>query len=191
MADRALRIELFAISYVPLYAILALRTMPSWHDIWCVIRARDLSEFATPLVFTAATAFGLALAVVLVRHARRLSGTTIRVKAASDRGREAAAYLSSYILPFVMFDEDSWRIWAAFGVYLIVLAIITVNSDLVLTNPTLYLLRRNIAEVETTRSRGPGDEFTSKRILICKAVPDSGDEVDVIEFAGGYLEKSR
>lgn len=189
MADRLLRAELFVVSYVPLFTILAFRTMPSAHDTQCALRSHDVWALRAPLLFMILTTAGLTLVALILRHARRISGTTLTISSVSDRGREAAAYLSTYILPFVMFDEDSWQVWAAFSVYLIVLAIITVSSDLILTNPTLYLLRRRVIEVEAQRSRGPGDSFAISFILICKNAPEVGDKMDAIEFAGGYLEK--
>lgn len=189
MNSRILRVELFAISYVPLFLILAIRTLPSKEKIVRDLQHHDLCALATPTAFLTLSVFGLVVMAVIVRHSRRISGTTLTLKSISDRGSEAAAYLATYILPFVMFDEDSWQVWAAFSVYLAVLAVVTVNSDLILTNPTLYLIRRRIAEATFERSRGPSDKFDVTALLVCKSGHRAGDRVEVVEFAGGYLEK--
>jgi hypothetical protein len=50
-----------------------------------------------------------------------------------------AAYIATYLLPFIGFEVTGWRGLAALAIYFVVLFVVFMRSDLALVNPTLYL----------------------------------------------------
>jgi hypothetical protein len=59
--------------------------------------------------------------------------------AVEDRGAEVAGYVASYLLPFLTVSEPSSRDLVAYGLFLVVVAVLYLRSGLVRINPTLYL----------------------------------------------------
>ena len=60
-----------------------------------------------------------------------------------------AAYLATYLLPFVTLSEPSDRDVVSYLLFLLVAALIYVQSDLLQINPVLYLFRRRVVKVTT------------------------------------------
>ncbi len=185
MSGAALRLRLFFISYVPLFVTLLLRTLPDWSPL-----GHPRGDAIAPAMFLALTMAGLALTWELLRKPRNLSGTTLTVNEVSDAGSEAAGYLGSYILPWIMFDETTWQVWAAFAAYMVIVALVTTQSTLILVNPTLYLFRRRVVAIRVTQSRGPGQSFDVSTLLITATAPLPRDDIRVVSIADGYMEKT-
>jgi hypothetical protein len=184
MSGAALRLRLFFISYVPLFVTLMLRTTPDWSQL-----AHSNRDAIAPALFLALSLAGLALTWELLRKPRRLSGTSLTVNEVSDAGAETAGYLGSYILPWIMFSETTWQVWAAFTAYMAVVTLVTTQSTLILVNPTLYLFRRRVVAIRVTQSRGPGHAFDVSTVLITAHVPLPLDQIRVVSIADGYMEK--
>lgn len=183
MTGIALRVQLFLISYTPLALIFAIRGIPSSNE-------ERLRSWLAPASFAVLALLGLVLAVRLLRGGHRVSPVNLKVTGIQDEGGQAAGYLATYLFPFVVFDEASWRGWAAYGIYFLVLALVTMRSNLILVNPTLYLLRRRVVRIDFDTRRGTGATDRQSAILICKQLPRVGDAVSVVRLADGYLERS-
>lgn len=183
MTGTALRIQLFLISYTPLALIFAIRAIPSSNG-------EQLRSWLVPAGFAVLALLGLALAVGLLRGGDRVSPVDLKVAGIQDEGGQAAGYLATYLFPFVLFDGASWRAWAAYGIYFLVLAPVTMRSNLILVNPTLYLLRRRVVRIDFETKRGVGPADRQSAILICRNLPKVGDPVSVVRLADGYLERS-
>ncbi|WP_110208010.1 hypothetical protein [Nocardioides daejeonensis] len=183
MTGTALRIQLFLISYSPLALIFAIRAIPPGND-------EQLRSWFVPVGFAVLGGLGLALAIRLLRGGRRVSPVELRVAGIQDEGAQAAGYLATYLFPFIVFGEASWRVWVAYCVYFLVLALVTMRSNLILVNPTLYLLRRRVVRIDFDTRRGTGTTDRQSAILICRQLPRVGDTVSVVRLADGYLERS-
>jgi hypothetical protein len=122
-SDLVVEVALFLCSYAPLFLILAIRFTTHWLEILCG------SLFAVGL-------FG-GLAVVL--RYRGVSGRSWTATRVEDRGAEVSGYLASYILPFVVVPEPSWRDLVGYAIFFVVAATIYIRSGMLQINPTLYL----------------------------------------------------
>lgn len=183
MTGTALRIQLFLISYIPLALIFAIRAIPSSND-------DRLCSWLVPAGFAVLAVLGFALAVRLLQGGHRVSPVELKVTGIQDEGAQAAGYLATYLFPFIIFDAASWRVWVAYCVYFLVLALVTTRSNLILVNPTLYLLRRRVVRIDFDTKRGVGPADRQSAILICRQLPKVGDPVSVVRLADGYLERS-
>ncbi len=183
MTGTALRIQLFLISYLPLALIFAIRAIPSSKD-------GRLSNWLVAAGFASLAVLGFVLAVRLLKGGRQVPPVALTVAGLQDEGAQAAGYLATYLFPFIIFDAASWRVWVAYSVYFVVLALVTTRSDLILVNPTLYLLRRRVVRIDFDTKRGAGPANRQSAILICRKLPKVGDPVSVVRLADGFLERS-
>lgn len=180
MDSALLRLQLFVISYVPLTFIFAVQLLPDdgWglHSVWM------------PTCFLLLGLTGIAMGLRIRHVSQMVSPSNITVNGIRDEGGNAAAYLATYVFPFVLSDTDRWQTWAAYGIYMVILAVVTMRSDLVIINPTLYLLGRKIVAVDHAARLGTGGPYEATSLLICTNYPHVGDVVRVVRFAGGYIE---
>ena len=153
MAGLLVRLRLFISSYAPLFAILAVR----FHD--------SKLEVACALIAT----LGAASLLLLLRAVGRIQPDPHRIETVADRGAEVAGYLTTYLLPFLTVTEPSARDIAAYVLFLAVVGIVYVQSDMVQINPLLYLFGYRVFAV-TTRDGWSG-------ILISRSQPRPGRAV--------------
>lgn len=92
---------------------------------------------------------------------------------------EHLTFLTTYIVPLICFNFASTRYQIAFGVILLVIAIIYIRTDLFYANPTLAILRFRIYKVEGEFRSG---EIKNNRILISRQVLSKQDRVKYIKL---------
>lgn len=119
--------RLFVVSYAPLALMFAAR-----------FAAQDSWKLAAG--FGLVGVVGLVDGFRLVRGARQLSKRTTQITDVSSQGGAVAAYLATYLLPFLGNLPSSWGDWVAYGLYFLTAALVYVRSDLAVVNPTLYAL---------------------------------------------------
>jgi len=131
MAAGAVRLfRLFVASYAPLLLILAVQrstgVWPPWHRpaFW---------------LFGVIGVFGLVDAYRLPRGALRRGHIRVTLSDVTDQGGQVAAYVATYLLPFIGFEVLGWRDILSLAIYFSVLFVVFVRSDLALVNPALYL----------------------------------------------------
>lgn len=159
-----IRCRLFLGSYAALWFLLALRFT-------------NLSLWLTMLVLGV---IGLVDTVrLVVLQPRRLSPSPYEVASVSDHGSEVAGYLATYLLPFLVVGEPGARDLGAYGLFLIILAVIFVQSGLTEVNPTLYLLRRRVSRIRTAEG-WEGFAITRHRL-------EAGDHLRAVHLDDGVL----
>lgn len=164
------RLRLFASSFAPLFAVAAIR-----------FESRNLRVACALLALV-----GIATLLLLLRSSttkvapRKATPTAVR-----DLGSDVAAYMASYILPFVAVQEPRALDLVGYGLVLVVLAVVFVNSDLIGVNPVLYLLGYRVYAVEGARVDQYGDE--REALLISKRRPRVNQCVAVSDVAVGVL----
>jgi hypothetical protein len=130
-----------------------------------------------------AVAFGLCVAAVsitaiILLNARQVSELHWRITDPRDQGGAVAGYLATYLLPLLSLEAHSWNSAVAYGIYLFTVYVIFVRSDnLVLVNPTLYLFRYRIFDVQLDP---PGDLGRRRVLLLTRAAITQAAEVDVL-----------
>jgi hypothetical protein len=146
--------------FISSYAGLFVLTMVRFHDMPLLV-----------VCSAAAAIVGLAAPLVLVeslRHAKR-DFAPYCVRDVEDRGSEVAAYLATYLLPFVMATSPSLFDLVAYLIFLGLVAIVYVQSEMVQVNPVFYLLRWRVFAFS-----GAGDR---RFFLIAKTRPSRGTTI--------------
>ncbi|NEW27402.1 hypothetical protein [Nocardia cyriacigeorgica] len=157
----AARTPLFFSSYTPLFAILAARFAAT---PWLAFGALALMGFGA-----ACTIWVLSL----LGSSARSSLTVARVH---ESGSESGGYLVSYVLPFLTVETPRGLDVLAYGLFLLVLLIVYVRTDLIQVNPMIYLLLHRIVKVQT--------ESGDVAYVVVRSVPRPGDTVTVAQHAG-------
>jgi hypothetical protein len=183
ITEDLIRIRLFFISYVPLWAMLTFRAAPPgrWH--WD-------ERTSAVVLFALLAVWGFVDAIRLIKGSRKVGSRRLVFGELSDQGGNAAGYLATYLLPFIGLIPADWGDWAAYGVYFAVAGIVFIRTDLTFVNPTLYVLRYRVvsgnAYVPECRSLVPGSPF----VIICRDPGVLTSTVEVTSIGGGYVVKS-
>lgn len=133
-ATTAIRARLFVSSYAALFLLLALR----FDDR--VLRLVTLSLGMIGLLD------GVRLVLWQPRHVGKSPYKIIEVR---DHGSQVAGYLVTYLLPFLPVSDPSVSDVVAYALFLAIVGLIFVRSDMAEINPTLYLLGRRVLQVRT------------------------------------------
>ena len=135
MPNLVTRILLFISSYAPLLIILWVR------DAFGDPRLSQALLWAALVSVSALFAY-LGLISRLATH-------SVRVANASSRDSEAMSYIVTYLLPFLGLDSQSLADRASLGIFLAMLAVLYVGSNLIHMNPVLNLVGFRILEIES------------------------------------------
>jgi hypothetical protein len=130
-----MRILLFLSSYAPLFVILGIRNSFGYQVISIALYVVAGISILALLGY---------LAVV-----RRLAPHSIVASQSSAKDGEAMSYVVTYLLPFLGLDSTSRADQISLGVFLLVLAVLYISSNLIHMNPTLSFLGFRILEVDT------------------------------------------
>ncbi len=132
----AIRSRLFLISYAPLAAILAVTHS---HKVWPPQNHLPFWIAAT------IAAWGVVDGYRLPRGLRAKSSRSVTLRDIHDEGAAVAAYIATYLLPFLGFEITDWRGATGLALYLLVLLVVFLQTDLALVNPTLYVTGWKVA----------------------------------------------
>src|SRR5215207_3787682 len=161
---RSRRKQAFATASLAAGALTAVGAYLEWYEP----AAWDAPAKATNAT-AAAVAFGLCvagieIALVILLNARQTSQLYWRISDPRDQGGAVAGYLATYLLPLLSFDTHGWNSVVAYGIYVLVVYVIFVRSEnLVLVNPTLYVLGYRIFDVQLEPPEGVARE---RRVLL-------------------------
>jgi len=153
-------------SYFPLTVILAIQF---FFKGWCYAAAGTL----------AAGTLGLIGMSAYLRLARRLNPMRVKVDSAARRDGEAMSYIASYLLPFIALPSEDTASTIGLFIFLGVLVVLYMNSDMMHINPMLNLMGRHVYEV--TLAAG------EQRILISRYRARKGREVNVFQMSDDIL----
>lgn len=132
--DLANRCRMFASSFAPLFALLALRFTP--------LGLRLAFGLLSGLSFLDT----LWLVIVVPRQ---VGPSPYRVQSVEDRGDQVAGYLATYLLPFLVLPVPTVTDLIAYGLFLFIVGVVTVRSRLTHINPTMYLFGYRLVNVTT------------------------------------------
>jgi hypothetical protein len=154
---------LFLSSYAPLFGLLAIRFEPRWLWISCTVLA----------------VLGVASLWLLLKLGRRASPGPHKLATVGDDGSEAAAYLASYLLPFLTVGTPSTRDVLAYAGFLLIAALIYIRSSMIQANPLLYLLGYKV--LSATDSNG------THAYIITRHALRAGDILQASQFRDDVL----
>jgi hypothetical protein len=134
---------LFLSSYSPVFLLLALRS----YDRSCIV-----FWLAVALLVLSLAALG-----VFFRSARRKAAYEVTVVKVEYRTADVAAYVVTYLLPFLGVFGEGWRDVLALGLFIALIGVIYVNSGMLYVNPILALLGYHLLLVRATTLAQPRD----------------------------------
>jgi hypothetical protein len=170
MPTLVIRFMLFLSSYFPLALIFF---------VLCIVRY--------PVWAFLILALGLAgLAVLLLyffSFAPRLGSFQEKVTGLQKRDADVMSYIASYLIPFVAFPFEGWQQLVALLVFIGVLGIVYVNSNMIQVNPMLNLFGYHLYEITVEKSQVPHAFITHNRAGL-------GQTIHIIDIGDGiFLEK--
>lgn len=142
-------------SYSLLFALLAIRVDYVWLKWTC-----------GGLAF-----LGVLSLLAVVGSALRTTRETVEIDTIRGPGAEASAYLSAYLLPFVVSPTPTPWDLLAYAVFLIVAGVVTTRTGVVQINPLVYLVGYRVLEV--TPSRG------EPMLILIRGNKRKGDKITV------------
>jgi len=104
---------------------------------------------------------GLLAMLVYLKTARRLTPMTVSIESVNRRDGEAMSYIVSYLLPFIALPSGGVANGISLGVFLLVLGVLYVNSDMIHINPMLNLFGWHVYDV--TLGNGETRALISRR----------------------------
>jgi hypothetical protein len=122
--------RLFVTSYAPLAVILAIQRLD---NVW------PPSDRPAFWILAGLGGLGLVDAFRLPRAALRKGHVRVHLTDLRDQGGQVAAYVATYLLPFIGVSLTRWQDVLAVVTYFLVMFVVFLRSDLALVNPALYL----------------------------------------------------
>jgi hypothetical protein len=150
-----------------LFALLATRFEPMWLWVGCATLA----------------GLGLLGLLVLLRLDARAEPGPHELVAVRSAGGEAAAYLASYLLPFVTVSVPGWRDVLAYAGFLLVAAAVYVRTPVIQVNPLLYVLGYQVWSIRDT---GGLESY-----LVSRRRVSAGDKILATRFGPDVLIRRR
>ena len=174
MPNRPFAFALFLSSYSPALLILAVR---SYDHSWLL--------FGVSLGIAIVSGLGFLLFLRVARQGGPFLGTVANVE---SQDAELAAYVATYLLPFVVVFGASVQDVLALALFLIFIGVLWVNSGLVYLNPLLAIVGYHVYVAEI-RATGAGETGTLPRSFLVSRQRDlrSGDEVRPDRIGRGVL----
>ena len=152
---------LFLSSYAPLFGVFALL---------------DSFGRGSPTTICAALAIvGALLAPAILIGARRLGRQPLHVETSEVRDGDVLAYVATYLVPFAAITATTARERGALGLFLLLIAVLYVRSELFYVNPMLAAVGYRVFQVTTPggtsvvllsrrRFLRPNESVTSRRL---------------------------
>jgi hypothetical protein len=165
-----IRCMLFLSSYFPLALIfffLFVEQQPAWS-----------------IAVLAISSSGLVIMVLYFFYfAPRLGSIRERIIGLQRRDGDVMGYIASYLLPFVAIPFAGWQQGAALLIFVVVLGIVYVNSNMIHINPMLNLIGYHVYEITLEHSEAPHSLITRRRIA-------AGETIHLIDIGDGiFLDK--
>lgn len=99
-----------------------------------------------------------------------------KVAEVQDAGPEVAAYLATYLLPLLAAPSPTTGDLVGYGIYAVVVILVSLRSNMAHVNPTLYLLGWQVSSVEFDG----GD----RHYVVSRKAPKPNETIQVSELYG-------
>jgi hypothetical protein len=130
------RVLLFLSAFAPLFFIWGLHAWPS----------------PGAYAFLVLVVIGVIGTLFVVRSTRQDEGRTMRLMSAEPRQSDTAAYVVTYLFPFVVAPTNSVQDWLTYLVFIGILLALYISSDLISINPLLALRGLRLYRVDLDRA---------------------------------------
>ncbi len=165
-----IRSMLFLSSYFPLTLIfffLFVEQQPIWAIVVLIIGLSGL----------------ISMVLYFFQFAPRLGSIQERITGLQRRDGDVMGYIASYLLPFVAIPFSGWQQGVALLIFVIVLGIVYVNSNMIHINPMLNLFGYHVYEITFEHSEAPHSLITRRRIA-------KNETIHLVDIGDGiFLDK--
>jgi len=169
------QVTLFLSSYLPLFVLVGVRSVGE----------------STAVVRLCAVLGGAAIigTAVFLFTAYKRSEVDVVVRAGDSRDPDVAAYLATYLLPFVTVFTGRWQDIVSLACFVAVLGIIYVRSRLIYINPTLALIGYHVARIIPATPGTEGDDRVRwpRYVLTRNRQLTAGEQIRAHEVAPDLL----
>lgn len=170
--------RLFVASYAPLALIFAVRESDS---------LLPLHQSIPFLLLALIAVVGLADAYRLPRGMLDKGTIQVTLFDVRDQSSQVAAYIATYLLPFLGIEFSGWRDSLAVLAYFIILFVVFVRSDLPLVNPAMYVAGWRVVSAMRLRESREGDKHQERVLmLVPRRTTLSDGEIRVVRL-GQFL----
>ena len=101
---------------------------------------------------------------------RRLTTFQDKVINFQRRDADVMGYIASYLIPFVTFPFDNLQQIGALFVFILILLVVYVNSNMIYINPVLNLAGYHLYEVNTEHSALPHYLIARQRVVLSETI---------------------
>ena len=131
------KIALFLSAYFPLFLILTIKNYPGV----------DLIPILTLIIGISMLVWGLILC-----DSKKSSGEYYKILKVENKTHESLNYLAPYIVPFLNFDLTKYQDVIVLFIFLLIIFVVYMSSDLIYTNPVLAFVKCKIYRVKVCKS---------------------------------------
>lgn len=135
MPSLVTKIILFFSSYLPLWLIFAVQFYTKNNKTGAIVSVSIALMCMTGLS-------------VYLRYSKRLNPVPLKIIRLNRKDGEAMSYIVSYLLPFVALPSGTVGDLVSLALFICVLAVLYVNSDMIHINPVLNLMGWHLYEIE-------------------------------------------
>jgi hypothetical protein len=129
------QVSLFLSSYSPLFVVFALLdSFGGGTSSWLCL---------------AVAAIGLVLLLILYKVARGFAPQNLNIVSSQIRDGDAIAYIATYLVPFAAIAATTARERGALGLFVLLIAVLYVRSELFYINPLLAVVGYRLFQVAT------------------------------------------
>lgn len=162
---------------MPSFLTKILLFMSSYLPLWLIF---GIQFFAKGKTNTGLCMFAMCLAsllalIVYIRHAKSLSPISAKASNCCQKDGEAMSYIVSYLLPFIALPSGKPEDIMSLFIFLFVLAVLYINSEMIHINPVLNIMGWHIHELSLENG---GHNVT----LLAKRKIRNGDAVNVVSI---------
>ncbi|HVB74180.1 MAG TPA: hypothetical protein VNE38_11555 [Ktedonobacteraceae bacterium] len=170
MPSLFIRCMLFLSSYFPLAVI-----------FWVIFVAQQ------PVLAWSAVivgGFGLLFTLVYVFGVTaKLEPIQEKIAERHEKGSDIMGYVASYLVPFATFSLSGWQQITVFLLFMFILGVIYVNSEMIRVNPVFNLIGYRLYEITVENGEDSVSLITRRRVK-------RGDTIRIVDVGPGiFLEK--
>ena len=178
MPGLPIRCLLFISSYFPLALIFCIFLLDKQHP-W------SIGDHPAALIVLLAGITGLLCLYLYFRWiAPRRPHFHERIATLERRDGDIMSYIASYLIPFVTFPLDGWQQIAAITVFLVVLLVIYVNSNMIYINPVLSIIGYHLYNVTLEQNESSFYLISKHRIV-------RGEMLNIVKIGDSTLLEAK
>ncbi|GAC1387545.1 MAG: hypothetical protein NVS4B7_20650 [Ktedonobacteraceae bacterium] len=180
MPSLPVRCMLFVSSYFPLTLIFFIFLLDKQHPLLIL---QQPAQYLGAIIILLVGIAGLVSMWLYFRFTA--PGKTLfheKITSLQRRDGDTMSYIASYIVPFATFPLDNWQTIAALIIFVLILLVVYVNSNMIYINPMLNLCGYHFYEVTVEHSESSHYLLTQQHVV-------RGKTIRVVRIGdGAYLE---